>query len=64
MLEEAAGSRLPFCFHPCALNLDYSQQVQYHEDDRDNDQNMDPITCFGEAGTDPPTKSTEQPQDQ
>jgi hypothetical protein len=36
--------------------------VQYHEDDNDDDQNMDPTACLREAWIYVTAEKTEQPQ--
>jgi hypothetical protein len=47
----------------CATDLYHVKQVQDHEDDRNNDQSVNPTSGFREAWTDVPTEIAEQPQD-
>ena len=39
------------------------KEVQDDEDDRNNDQGMNPAACLREPWTDAPTEKAEQPQD-
>jgi hypothetical protein len=47
-----------------ASDLNYMKQVQNDQDDRNNDQGMDPTASLRDPWTDVRPKITEQPQDQ
>jgi len=46
-----------------ALEGDHPKELQDEEDDRDNDQGMNPTACFRKAGADIPPEKAEQPED-
>lgn len=53
-------------FDPDSLlekGLNHFKEAQDDKDDRKDDQNMNPITSFGEVWADIPAESTECPQD-
>jgi hypothetical protein len=44
-------------------DLYHAKEIQNHEDDRNNDQRVNPTSGFREAWADVPTEIAEQPQD-